>query len=239
MKYYEMHEIVYDRLKQENKLSWDKSSTCEEMFKHGTNLSLHKLLSAQKIALDELQVLDLGTGTGTSALYLAQYGARVTGVDISSTAIELAHKNAQSLDLKAYFHVGDVLSFDLGSKFDLVVDSTILHCIVGDEDRKKFYQVVKNHLKSNGLFFVNTMIVNSDMATRFPKEFFLYQDNVLWSLGIQQIQERKTIDGKSYFPHRTILSRSDQIKELAQHGFEIVIEESSDNDFIALLRSST
>lgn len=241
MKYYEMHEVVYRRLKEEKILSWDKSKTFEEMWSHSTNTYLEKLLSNIQRSLSGLDVLDLGTGTGTSALFAAKKGARSVGVEISSSALEIARENAAKLGLDAEFISGDVLELDLSKKFDLVVDSTILHCIVGSEDRTRFYQTTKKHLKHDGYLFVNTMIASSDMTARFPSEYFLFQEDVLWSLGINEIADRKTINGKSYFPHRTILTEEKQIKEFHANGFKVIEQQrvkDSDggNDLVALLK---
>lgn len=140
MKYYEMHEVVYRRLKEEKLLSWDKSKTFEEMWSHSTNVYLEKFLSIRKMAFWNLQILDLGTGTGTSALFAAKNGSQSVGVEISGSAIEIAKENAKKLGVNVEFIVGDVLELDLKKKFDVVIDSTILHCIVDTEDRKRFFR---------------------------------------------------------------------------------------------------
>lgn len=241
MKYYEMHEVVYRRLKDEKVLSWDKSKTFEDMWSHSTNVYLEKFLRKKGIACQGLQILDLGTGTGTSALFAAKNGSHSVGVEISPSAIEIAKENAIKLGLNVDFIVGDVLSLDLKRKFDVVIDSTILHCIVGSEDRGRFYQSVKRHLKLGAHFMVNTMIASGDMESKFPKEHFLFQDDILWSLGISEITERKVIDGKSYFPHRTLLTEDKQLQEFKDQGFEIaeierIFQEEGGYDLVALLK---
>lgn len=241
MKYYEMHEIVYRRLKDEKFLSWDKSKTFEQMWSHSTNVYLDRFLAKRGMTFPNLQILDLGTGTGTSALFAAKNGSVVVGVEVSSSAIEIAKENARKLGLKVEFIVGDVLKLDLEKKFDIVIDSTILHCIVGSRDRKRFYNTVKRHMDSASYFLVNTMIASGDMSSRFPREFFLFQDEILWSLGINEISERKVIDGKSYFPHRTLLSEVRQLEEFKDNGFEVVemeklVEEDGGYSLISLLK---
>lgn len=243
MKYYEMHEIVYKKIKDAGHLSWDKSSSFEDMWLHGTNTGLKKHLSEVGISFKELSVLDLGTGTGTSALYCAKEGAKCVGVEVSKTAIDIAFKNAQTLGLDVEFIVGDILDLQLNRKFDLIVDSTVLHCIVGNDDRKNFYETAKRHLNTNGYLFINTMISQGDMSACFPKEYFHYENEVLWSLGINKITDRKKIDGKSYFAHRTLLSDQNQIEEFKNCGFEIVnheiVPESDINCLVALLKLKT
>jgi 2-polyprenyl-3-methyl-5-hydroxy-6-metoxy-1,4-benzoquinol methylase len=240
MKYYEMHEIVYQKIKNDGQLSWDKTTTFEEMWLHGTNVALTKSLDKLGLSFKDLHILDLGTGTGTSALFCAKQGAHVTGVEVSKTAIEIARQHQQELGLAVDFMVGDILDLHLNRKFDLVIDSTVLHCIVGNTDRQKFYQTAKEHLKPDGYLFVNTMIVDGDMSSRFPKEYFHFEHDVLWSLGINEVTERKLINGKSFFAHRTLLSQEGQMTEFRANGFEIVdlkLEKNPDVDCLVGLLS--
>ncbi|MFZ4715676.1 MAG: class I SAM-dependent methyltransferase [Bacteriovoracaceae bacterium] len=243
MKYYEMHEIVYQRIKNDGHLSWDKSSSFDDMWLHGTNTGLRKLLMKVDLDFKDLRVLDLGTGTGTSALYCAKEGAKCVAVEVSKTAIDIALKNAHTLGLDIEFIVGDILDLQLNKHFDLVIDSTVLHCFVGDQDRKSFYETAKRHLNAEGYLFINTMISKGDMSSHFPKEYFYYEDEILWSLGISEISERKMINGKSYFAHRTLLSEQNQIEEFKNNGFEIVnvelVSESEVSCMVALLKLKT
>jgi SAM-dependent methyltransferase len=73
---------------------------------------------------DELQVLDLGCGDGTTALPAAQLGAEVLGVDIAANLVAAGNARAQALGLtNCTFQEGD--ASDLreldDERFDLVV----------------------------------------------------------------------------------------------------------------------
>ncbi len=71
---------------------------------------------------------------------------RVTGVDFSPTAIELARRNHPALK----FIVGDCLALELATaSFDLVVDNHVLHCI--------FLHEIARVLRPGGLVFSETM----------------------------------------------------------------------------------
>ena len=73
---------------------------------------------------DGLEVLDLGSGDGTTALPAARLGANVLGVDIARNLVEAGNARAQSLGLtNCRFQEGD--ASDLGEleddSFDLVI----------------------------------------------------------------------------------------------------------------------
>lgn len=77
-----------------------------------------------------LEILEYGCGPGSCAFDLARAGARVTGIDISPGAIELAQQQAEAEGLSGElrFEVmnAEDLSFDRGS-FDRLCGSGILH----------------------------------------------------------------------------------------------------------------
>ena len=96
-------------------------------------------------------VLDAGCGTGEHALLLAARGERVTGVDLSETAISRAREKAAERGLDATFAVGDILTMPLPAMgFDTVVDSGLFH-VFGDEDRGRYVDVLRDVLRRGGL----------------------------------------------------------------------------------------
>ncbi|AFK20240.1 class I SAM-dependent methyltransferase [Haloferax mediterranei ATCC 33500] len=84
-------------------------------------------------------VLDAGCGTGTHVCYFAERGHTVTGIDVSTRAIELARKKADDRAVQATFHVAD--AFDLPPSlgpFNTVVDCGLLH-VFGEADQRQSY----------------------------------------------------------------------------------------------------
>ena len=77
------------------------------------------------------KTVDLGCGTGNYAIYLANRGFDVTGIDISPAAITIAEQNAKTKSIKCNFLVADVLGnlqqFD--QAFDFALDWALLHHI--------------------------------------------------------------------------------------------------------------
>lgn len=74
------------------------------------------------------RMLELGCGTGTNAIWLAQQGFDVTAFDLSPLAIQQANEKARKAGVKVKFLVGDVLKLpDVGGPFPLVFDRGVYH----------------------------------------------------------------------------------------------------------------
>lgn len=66
--------------------------------------------------------LDADMGEGRNAIYLAQQGWQVTGVDVAEKALAYAQARAQKLGVKLTTEVHDMATYDWGtSKWDLIV----------------------------------------------------------------------------------------------------------------------
>jgi magnesium-protoporphyrin O-methyltransferase len=96
---------------------------------------LEELLS--DVADTRPSVLDLGCGTGATAIRLAERGARsITGIDLSPASIEVARRRATIFGLdpeQAHFDEGDAASAVLQPHDWVVLDRVI--CCYGDVDR--------------------------------------------------------------------------------------------------------
>ena len=98
--------------------------------------------------------LELGCGQGT------HFGGReeVWGVDFSKTAIDNAKRDSRFKNVK--FVCQNVVDMDLSKKFDLILDSHLLHCLINEDDRKKYLKNVLYHLSPGGLFYIETMVMH-------------------------------------------------------------------------------
>ena len=77
--------------------------------------------------IQQRDILDVGTGTGRAALYLARAGARVTAVDASEAMLEVARARANAENTAVHFQVGDAHALDFTDKsFDVVVCLRVL-----------------------------------------------------------------------------------------------------------------
>ncbi|MCG8420176.1 MAG: class I SAM-dependent methyltransferase [Proteobacteria bacterium] len=75
------------------------------------------------------RAIDIGCGTGSDAIYLAERGFDVTGVDLAPKAIEKAQVNAENAGVEASFRVADLLDYPNAEPFALVFDRGAYHCL--------------------------------------------------------------------------------------------------------------
>lgn len=73
------------------------------------------------------RAIELGCGTGSNAIYLAQQGFDVTAVDVSPTALERAEEKAQQAGVKIRFLLADVLKLPDLEPFDFIFDRGCYH----------------------------------------------------------------------------------------------------------------
>jgi cyclopropane fatty-acyl-phospholipid synthase-like methyltransferase len=99
-------------------------------------------------------VLDVGCGTGEHALYLAQHGHEVWGVDSSPTAIGKAQQKAAARGVAVTFRVADALQLqELDRTFETAIDSGLFH-VFSDEERVRFVQSLAGVLKPGGSYYL-------------------------------------------------------------------------------------
>lgn len=119
----------------DTKKSWD---ACGAAFDRYTTTDDSFSEHIERPALAELigditgaRVLDLGCGSGTHSTQMAERGAQVTGVDLSSTMLALAHERAREHGVRLALCLADIsraLPF-ADAAFDLALTATALHYV--------------------------------------------------------------------------------------------------------------
>jgi SAM-dependent methyltransferase len=118
-----------------------------------------------KDRLRSIELNELGDITGKSLLHLqchfgmdtlawARRGAKVTGVDFSPEAIDLAKALSRDLDIPAQFYCTDIYQLPnvLSAEFDIVFSSYgVLH---GLPDLGQWGEMIAHFLKAGGIFYI-------------------------------------------------------------------------------------
>jgi SAM-dependent methyltransferase len=108
------------------------------------------------------RALEIGCGTGTNAIFLAQHGFDVLGVDVSPLAVDKARAKAQG---RCRFEVVDFLAAaPTAGPFQFVFDRGCFHIFDEEGDRARFAQRVVAELVEGGLWL--SLIGSTEGAPR-------------------------------------------------------------------------
>lgn len=100
------------------------------------------------------RALDLGCGTGTNVISLAQHGWQVTGVDFVRKAIALGRRKARQAGVQVDLRLGDVTKPDgLATPFDLILDIGCFHTL-SSESKRDYVQNLTHFLAPQGTFLL-------------------------------------------------------------------------------------
>jgi SAM-dependent methyltransferase len=102
------------------------------------------------------RALDLGCGSGTSSLALANAGWRVTGVDFVPRAIRIAKRKAKIINASVNFIVTDVIRLPhylFANFYDLVLDIGCFHGLAA-EQKQKYLDNLETLLAPNGTWLL-------------------------------------------------------------------------------------
>jgi len=168
---------------------------------------------------EPMEILDIGTGTGCIAITLAKELpiAKITAIDVSERALEVAKNNAKSHEVLVDFLQKDILKEEISEKTwkaivsnppyvrELEKAALLPHVLqeepglalfVSDEDPLLFYREIAQkawkNLSSGGYLFYE---INQYLG----KETF----DLLRDMGYQNIQLRKDIKGNDRMIHAT------------------------------------
>lgn len=157
-----VYEVFHAKTKPQLRLINNKNFTYKEIL-----YFINKYLNSNK------KVLDIGTGTGTIALYIGSKNKYVLGIDISKKAIEAAKSNSKNLGLKnVFFKVMDFPEKVPSSKYDMIICSEVLEHLKND---KKALKLIYRLLKPGGIAIISTPSKNAPLyklglASEFDKK---------------------------------------------------------------------
>lgn len=129
-----------ERYSQKEPLPWDSGIAAPELVKYFAGL---ETLPGE--------VFEIGCGTGTNAIWLAQQGCHVVGSDISPTASERDRHKAKDAGLSVRFEVADICHQDIveAGSMDLVFDRGVFH-VMTQPNRPIFAEKAAMVLKQGG-----------------------------------------------------------------------------------------
>jgi SAM-dependent methyltransferase len=104
------------------------------------------------------RALDLGCGTGTNVITLAQRGWQATGVDFIPRAIRQARYKAKRAGVSADFHIGNVVRLEgISGPFDLILDIGCFHSL-SSQSRPAYVENINHLLTPEGAYLLYAFI---------------------------------------------------------------------------------
>lgn len=107
----------------------------------------------------ELQIIDIGCGTGRHSIELAKRGYKITGIDLSESLLKKAREKAEQNGLKIDFFKHDARNLPFENQFDVA----IMMCEGGfslmetDEMNFEILQNVSKSLRNKAKFIFTTL----------------------------------------------------------------------------------
>jgi SAM-dependent methyltransferase len=99
------------------------------------------------------RTLEVGSGTGTNSIWLAERGFDVLGVDVSPLAVEKARAKIKGSDLRCSFATLDFLAAPAPSdRFHFVFDRGCFHVFDESAERLRFAECVAAALQPGGVW---------------------------------------------------------------------------------------
>ena len=125
-----------------------------EGFKKGRSSMLYPIELEEMGDVTGKSLLHLQCHFGMDTLSWARLGAKVTGVDFSDKAIELARSLSKELEIEADFICSDIYKLPdvLDEEFDIVYTSAGVLCWL--PDLKRWAEVISHILKPGGFFYI-------------------------------------------------------------------------------------
>jgi SAM-dependent methyltransferase len=149
-------------------------------------------------------VLDVGCGTGDNAMYLAQRGFSVTGIDASTAAIAIAKRKAQKVSVDARFLTLDAFQLGtLGAKFETLLDFGLFHQFAG-ATRTHYVRSLCDVCANRGHLLLQCLSDQGQKLSGLGRPRLVSQDELLASFAVAwQIEwirpaTYKCNDGRDY-----------------------------------------
>ena len=131
---------------------WDKRYQTGDLPWDTGIVDFHLKHFVREYKIKPCKVLEVGCGTGTNALWFAKQGFKVTAIDISPRAIELATKKIGRTKARTKLIEGDILKTEVGGGFGFTFDRGVFHTLHNQRKRVKLARLLSTCLRKDGLW---------------------------------------------------------------------------------------
>lgn len=166
----------------------------------------------------ELEILDLGIGTGQTAIGLLEKfpKSRVTGIDLSPKMLEMAKNRLIKFSDRVKFIEEDIIDFKPSQKYDAGVAVLSVHHLNQKEKQQLFLKIF-NSLNEKGIFVIGDMIMGDSEKETNQIEGG-WEEYLIRKLGKKEAKNWMKIYKKEDIPD----SINNQLQWLKKVGFSKV-----------------
>lgn len=143
-KYYEAYDDRYRQVHAE-KLHW---------FGQQHSAIVSEILKKYAVAKNA-RILEVGCGEGRDARFLLNQGFHVLATDVSPAAVDYC--KSVHPEFRDSYDLLDCRNCQWDEEFDFIYAVAVVHMLVPDEDRQRFYSFYREHLAQGGIGLICTM----------------------------------------------------------------------------------
>ena len=133
-------------------------------------------------------VLELGCGTGRVLLPLAEVCGSIYGIDMSEAMIAVCREKLKAAGIaatKAQVEFGDITSFALGRKFDMIVAPyRVFQNLETDSSVAGLFECVRQHLAPEGSCILNVFNPKRDPDS-LRRDWCIEHEELSWDVNIE------------------------------------------------------
>lgn len=121
----------------------------------------HKLDKTREYFTPDSNVIEMGCGTGSTAILHAPFVNKITGIDISDEMLAIAQQRLAETSLNnVEFTNADIETLTLNEPADVVMAMSLLHLL---EDKEAVLNSIYNSLKPNAVLVTSTACIADKM----------------------------------------------------------------------------
>lgn len=173
-----------------------------------------KLKKTQELFTSQMQVLEVGCGTGTTSLIHAPHVKHITATDFSPNMIQIAQDKAQAKNIKnVTFKTESIEAMAYAENhFDVVMAHSILHLL---EDKEHAIKDLLRITKPGGYFVSSTACIDDHL------KMFKYLWPIVYKTG--------------FFPNVKAFTSEHLRNEVSNSGFEIIYQWNPDGKTLFMI----
>ncbi len=150
---------------------WDREHPAKRTIQQPATF-LKEIFAGNRWPIPRGQALDLATGKGQNAIFLAERGFEVLGVDISSVALEAARKSAEEKALKVDWQQADLDAIELPAlRYNVVLNFNYL--------QRSLVPQIKRTLQPGGWVIFETYLIDQQTIGQPKNPDYLFLHNEL------------------------------------------------------------